>query len=185
MLEPFLALDPLTGLPNRRGMDELVARELSRRRKHDLPHLALGLIDVDHLKDINARYMLPAGDKVLADLAKVIARSLRTIDSLGRIGGDRFLVVAPDTNLQEALALGEHIRSGVEEHIFRYKANMIAVRVSIGLAVANQGVITDYDQMKPIAAACLAQAKWSGRNRCCASYCQDPSVRPQLTADDF
>lgn len=165
MLEKLALTDPLTALPNRRAMDRLAERELRRRDRYPGP-LALGLIDVDHFKEINNRYLLPGGDKVLVDLAKALNNSLRTVDHLGRIGGEEFLVIAPETNMEGAVVLGERIRSGVEKTVFTYKDEIIPVRVSIGFAVADENTVADYDQMKHIAAAALSEAKLTGRNRC-------------------
>ena len=94
-------------------MDRLAERELRRRDRYPRP-LAIGLIDVDHFKEINDRYLLPGGDKVLVDLGKALASSLRTVDLLGRIGGEEFLVIAPETNMEGAMVLGERIRTTVE-----------------------------------------------------------------------
>jgi diguanylate cyclase (GGDEF)-like protein len=165
MLEKLALTDPLTGLPNRRAMDRLAERELRRRDRYPSP-LAIGLIDVDHFKEVNARYLLPGGDKVLVDLAKVLLGSLRTVDLLGRIGGEEFLVIAPETNMDGAVVLGERIRSTVEKAIFSYKDAIIPVRVSIGFAVADVEEVADYEAMKHVAAAALSQAKTTGRNRC-------------------
>ncbi len=165
MLEKLALTDPLTGLPNRRAMDRLAERELRRRDRYPSP-LALALIDVDHFKDINARYLLSGGDKVLVDLGKVFAGSLRTVDFLGRIGGEEFLVIAPETTMEGAVILGERIRSTIEKYLFEYKDDKIQVTVSIGFAVVKEGVEADYEQMKHTAAAALAEAKNTGRNRC-------------------
>src|SRR5262245_17286720 len=135
MLEKLALTDPLTGVPNRRAMDRLAERELRRRDRYPSA-LAIGLIDVDHFKDINARYLLPGGDKVLVDLAKALTGSLRTVDLLGRIGGEEFLVIAPETSMEGAVVLGERIRSTVEATEFTYKEQLIPVRVSVGFAVA-------------------------------------------------
>jgi diguanylate cyclase (GGDEF)-like protein len=165
MLEKLALTDPLTGLPNRRAMDRLAERELRRRDRYP-SSLSLGLIDVDHFKRINEHYLLPGGDQVLVEMGKSLMSSLRTVDFLGRIGGEEFLVVAPETNLPGAATLGERIRSSVEARVFSYKESVIKVTVSIGIAVAEAGVSADYDQMKHIAAAALAEAKCGGRNRC-------------------
>jgi diguanylate cyclase len=164
MLEKLALTDPLTGLPNRRAMDRLAERELRRRDRYPSP-LAVGLVDVDRFKDINSRYLLPGGDKVLVDLAGCLKGSLRTVDLLGRIGGEEFLVIAPETNMEGAAALGERIRSTVEATTFHYKEHVIPVTVSLGFAVAEAGVPADYEQMKHMAAAALAEAKVKGRNR--------------------
>jgi diguanylate cyclase (GGDEF)-like protein len=165
MLEKLALTDPLTGLSNRRAMDRLAERELRRRDRYP-GAVALGLIDVDHFKKINEQYLLPGGDYVLVEMGKSLMASLRTVDSLGRIGGEEFLVVAPETNLAGATVLGERIRSSVEQQAFLYKDSTIKVTVSIGFAVAEDDTAADYDQMKLIAAKALAEAKFMGRNRC-------------------
>src|SRR5262249_30642403 len=152
-------------LPNRRAMDRLAERELRRRDRYPGP-LAIGLIDVDHFKQINCQYLLPGGDKVLVDLAKCLLSSLRTVDLLGRIGGEEILIIAPETNFDGTASLGERIRSTVESYPFFYKDETIKVTVSLGFAVVEGGVTADYEQMKHIAAAALAEAKVNGRNRC-------------------
>ncbi len=165
MLEKLALTDPLTGLPNRRAMDRLAERELRRRDRYPSP-LALGMIDVDHFKRINTVHLLPGGDKVLVDLARCLQGSLRTVDFLGRIGGEEFLLIAPETNLEGAAVLGERIRATVESTPFYFKEHTINVTVSLGFAVAPEGVTADYEQMKHIAAAALAEAKMTGRNCC-------------------
>jgi diguanylate cyclase (GGDEF)-like protein len=165
MLEKLALTDPLTGLPNRRAMDRLAERELRRRDRYPSA-LSLGVIDVDHFKRINEDYLLPGGDQVLVDMGKSLMTSLRTVDFLGRIGGEEFLLVAPETNLAGATTLGERIRSSVEAHVFTYKNAIIKVTVSVGIAVAEAGTPADYDQMKHFAAEALDEAKRTGRNRC-------------------
>ncbi len=175
MLEKLALTDPLTNLPNRRAMDRLAERELRRRDRVPGP-LSILLIDVDHFKSINERYLLPGGDKVLTDLAKALQGSTCAgVDSLGRIGGEEFMVIAPHTNMDGAVTLGERIRSGVETEEFVYKEELIPVRVSIGGAVVDASMETDYDALKHWASAALAEAKRTGRNRCiCYSLAQLP-----------
>ncbi len=165
MLEKLALTDPLTGLANRRSMDRLAERELRRRDRYPSP-LTLGIIDVDHFKNINTQHHLTGGDKVLVDLARSLMSSLRTVDSLGRIGGEEFLVIAPETNMEGAMVLGERIRTTVQNTPFYFKEHVIPVTVSLGFAVAEVNVAADYEQMKHIAAAALAEAKVKGRNRC-------------------
>jgi diguanylate cyclase (GGDEF)-like protein len=165
MLEKLALTDPLTGLPNRRAMDRLAESEIRRRARYP-SSLALGLADADHFKQINERYLLPGGDQVLIELGKTFTASLRTVDTVGRIGGEEFLVVAPETNLEGAASLGERIRVAVESSTFYYKGEPIQVTVSIGFAVAEAGVAAEYDQLKHFAATALSQCKSLGRNRC-------------------
>jgi diguanylate cyclase (GGDEF)-like protein len=165
MLERLALTDPLTGLSNRRAMDRLAERELRRRDRYPGP-IALGLIDVDHFKEINNQYLLPGGDRVLVELAKCLKGLMRDVDSLGRIGGEEFLLIAPETNLEGAAVLGERIRATVANTPFPFNEHRIRVTVSLGFAVADEGAPADYEQMKHLAAAALAEAKVTGRNRC-------------------
>jgi diguanylate cyclase (GGDEF)-like protein len=165
MLEKLALTDPLTGLPNRRAIDHLVKSELRRRARYASP-LAVGVVDVDNFKAVNSRYLLPGGDQVLIGLGKTFMSSLRTVDTIGRIGGEEFLVLAPETNLEGASTLGERIRGAVETSRYKYKDAVIQVTVSVGFAVAMSEVPAEYDQIKHVAAAALEEAKSNGRNRC-------------------
>jgi diguanylate cyclase (GGDEF)-like protein len=165
MLEKLALTDPLTTLSNRRAMDRLAERELRARDRYAAP-LAILLIDVDHFKSINERYLLPGGDRVLTDLARTLTGSVRNVDLLGRIGGEEFMVIAPKTDMEGAATLGERIRTAVERAVFVYKDEVIPVRISIGGAVVEANLETDYDALKHWASAALAEAKRTGRNRC-------------------
>ncbi len=164
MLEKLALTDPLTGIPNRRAMDRLVRSEQRRRARYPSP-LALGLIDADHFKQINERYLLPGGDHVLVSLGQILADSVRSVDTVGRIGGEEFMVVAPETSVEGATILAERIRSAVERTPILYKDHEIRLTVSLGFAVSEAGTQTTYDQLKHVAAAALGEAKATGRNR--------------------
>jgi diguanylate cyclase (GGDEF)-like protein len=165
MLERLALTDPLTNLNNRRAMDRLAELETRRRMRYPRS-LVLGLIDADHFREINQRYLLPGGDQVLIGLSRVLAASIRAVDQVGRIGGEEFMVLAPETNLEGAHALAERIRQAVEMTPFSYQEQTIRVTVSSGFIVAERGVAADYDQLKHAAAEALAEAKATGRNRC-------------------
>ena len=165
MLEKLALTDPLTGLPNRRAMDRLAERELRRRERMPSP-ITVGIIDVDHFKNINDRFLLPGGDKVLVDLAKVLQSSARNVDFVGRIGGEEFMIIAPETTVEGATALGERIRTTVEGTTFSFQDQAIPVRVSIGFAIADTDCQTDFDTMKHQASTALSEAKKAGRNCC-------------------
>jgi len=95
----------------------------------------------------------------------MLTSSLRSVDFVGRIGGEEFLVVAPETHFQGAGVLAERIRATVERTPIWFRSQPIAVTVSLGFAVAEPGMDDDYDQMKHVAAAALGEAKATGRNR--------------------
>jgi diguanylate cyclase (GGDEF)-like protein len=154
---------PLTGLPNRRAIEAATAQELARRARHPAP-LALGLIDIDHFKEINRRHLLSGGDRALVAVARTMSTSLRAQDRVGRVGGEEFLVVAPQTNEGGAAALAERIRAAVAEATVNFNGRQIAVTVSVGFAVTKAGVDTDYEALHLGAAGALAEAKDAGRN---------------------
>jgi diguanylate cyclase (GGDEF)-like protein len=164
MLERFALNDALTGLPNRRALDYLMERELRWRERYPAP-LTVGLLDIDHFKDVNTRHLHSGGDKVLAELAKCLTSGLRKIDVLGRQGGEEFLLIAPQTNQAGACVLAERIRAQVEAHVFTYRDQIIPIRVSIGLAILEADVTADYVQVKGAAETALKRAKEMGRNR--------------------
>jgi len=181
MLEKLALTDPLTGLPNRRAIEHLAKTELRRRARYPSP-LALGLIEVDNFKEVNSRYLLPGGDQVLIGLAKTFVSSLRTVDTIGRIGGEEFLLLAPETNLEGASTLGERIRSAVETSEYQYKDAKIHVTVSIGFAVALSEVPADFDAIKHAASAAMDEAKNQGRNRCVIRPMCEPHGQLQLVS---
>jgi diguanylate cyclase (GGDEF)-like protein len=163
-LERLALTDPLTGLFNRRAMDELARFELKRHARYPSP-VALGLVDVDHFKQINTDHLYTGGDAVLRGLARILTSSLREVDSVGRIGGEEFLVIARETGEEGAHILAERIRTRVEASPIAYEGKQIAITVSVGLAVAEVGVPAEYEEMFRAAASALQSAKDKGRNR--------------------
>jgi diguanylate cyclase (GGDEF)-like protein len=172
-LEMLALTDPLTGLLNRRAIDEAARAEVERHLRYRRP-LALGLIDADHFREINKRYLIPGGDEVLIALARTLSGSVRTVDTVGRIGGEEFLVLAPETDADGAVALAERIRSTVERGQVAYNGERIQVTVSVGFAVAEVGANVNYDHLKHVAAAALNEAKTRGRN-CAVIHLVRPS----------
>jgi len=164
ILEQMALTDQLTQVPNRRAIDLIARKELLRRARSPNP-LALGLIDADHFKDINTAFLLPGGDHVLAWLARALNDAIRASDSLGRVGGEEFMVVAPDTDSAGAEVLAERLRSRVAAAATDYNGQSIRVTVSIGFAAADMGHPVGYDQLREVAAAALKDAKDGGRNR--------------------
>ncbi len=171
-LEMLALTDDLTKLLNRRAIDDVARSELKRHARYPLSPVALGIVDADLFREINRLYLHPGGDEVLKGLARTLTASLRTVDSVGRIGGEEFLVLAPETTLEGARVLAERIRSTVEQSRVTYldplsrKEVQIQVTVSGGFAVVEAGVLAEFDQVKHLAAAALGEAKAAGRNRC-------------------
>jgi diguanylate cyclase len=163
-LERLATTDELTGLYNRRLIEAAAQDEVSRHARYATP-LALGLLDVDHFKDVNSEHTLTGGDQVLIGLARALAGSVRTTDRVGRIGGDEFMVLAPQSDLEGAGMLAERIRSTMEQTPIIYDGRQIAMTVSIGFAVMVTAGRTRYDELRHAAAEALVEAK-KGRNCC-------------------
>lgn len=163
MLERLALTDELTGIANRRLVEQVLHAEVRRRRRYPSP-LAVGYVDADHFKDINTRYFLSGGDLVLVALAKTLCASIRGVDTIGRTGGEEFLVVAPETDLDGAHGLGERIRSAVEQLEVNHQGQRIKITVSVGLAVAPADCYLTPEQLMHEAAVALDQAKCQGRN---------------------
>lgn len=155
--------DALTGLLCRRAVETAAITEVLRRGRYPAP-LTIVLIDVDEFKAINRAFLVPGGDRALVGLAGALTASARQTDRIGRLGGDEFLVVAPQTDTAGAAALAERLRAEVHAADVSYAGQAIHITVSIGLAVADAGVAAEYGQLLHAAAVALGEAKERGRN---------------------
>lgn len=154
-------LDPLTGVANRRGFFADAARVVRRDRRARRP-TALVLLDLDHFKTVNDTWGHQAGDRVLRSFCETITSVLREEDVLGRIGGEEFAIVLPDTNREAAAAVAERIRAAVAEIAVPSSDKAITVTASMGVAADNVASIED---LFAAADAALYRAKESGRDR--------------------
>jgi len=179
-LERLVLIDPLTGLFNRRAMDGLALAELKRHARYHNP-LALGIVDVDHFKTINTNYDLPGGDEALKGLARMLTSTLREVDSVGRVGGEEFLILARETDEGGAAGLAERIRSTVQDTPIDYNGQTIRITVSLGFAVAENNNPAEYPSMYATAASAMSAAKRQGRN-CFVVRCMQPEAQQAPTA---
>lgn len=175
-LERLALTDPLTGLLNRRAMEELARFELKRHARYP-GSLTIGLIDIDCFKEINTRYLLPGGDEALKGLSRILTSSLREVDSVGRLGGDEFLIIARETNEEGAKRLAERIRATVAATPIPYRDQTIRISVSVSFAVADADTPVEFDLMYRVAASAVKDAKDKGRN--CFSVCRVPETLSQ------
>jgi len=157
--------DPLTGTLNRLALDE-AATAMFRQATARPP--AVLMIDADHFKAINDRFGHDGGDRVLAALAQAITRALRHDDVLGRVGGEEFLVLLPDSGLDDAMALAERLRADVEAVRVMLDGAPLAVTVSIGVAARTDSDTTPAALVRRADRALYA-AKHAGRNRVAAA----------------
>lgn len=155
--------DPLTGLSNRRQYEMLFNRELERCRRHG-SNLVLGMIDLDHFKKINDQYGHEFGDQVLCTLSEVLLTPLRQSDILGRFGGEEFILILPDTTLEQGTAIAERMRQALQSATIIKDGKAVQMTATFALTA----ITADDTEIKQIinrADAALYAGKREGRNR--------------------
>lgn len=163
--------DELTGLYNRRHMLARGAEEVERARRHSTAFSVL-LLDIDHFKVINDENGHDGGDVVLRELAGELTRCARAVDVAGRWGGEEFVVLLPNTALDEAVVMAERLRRTIGEKEIRTASRALRVTVSIGVAAHGHEMV-EFDDLLKRADALLYEAKNRGRN-CVVSASQQP-----------
>ena len=156
--------DPLTGLANRRRFDELFSAEYDRARRYRRP-LAVLSIDIDLFKQVNDTSGHAVGDEVLRAVASALLGALRQTDQIARTGGEEFVVLAPESTVAGALALGERLRRRIEALAMATSAGEISKTVSIGAATWDGAGTIDPSRLLQLSDEALYQAKDKGRNR--------------------
>jgi diguanylate cyclase (GGDEF)-like protein len=164
--EQLAQTDMLTGLNNRRAFFEHGQTLANYCQRNRLP-LCVVMVDADHFKQINDSYGHAVGDAVLCNLAGLLRRSLRKSDVCGRMGGEEFAMLLPDTSLDEATALAERFCQSYAATPTNNDGVEVANTVSIG--VASDGY--DIDHLLHCADGALYQAKSAGRNRVVSQAC--------------
>ncbi|MDV6345683.1 diguanylate cyclase [Nitrosomonas sp. Is37] len=165
-LEQQARQDYLTGLFNRRFFMEQGHAELVRAQRYGHA-LSVLMLDVDHFKKINDKHGHQTGDAVLKRLADVMRKILRTVDIIGRVGGEEFAVLLPETDLQRATEVAERLREETAHAVVTSVTGMpLNFTVSIGVA-SLEGKDIDLNTLINQADRALYQAKESGRNRVC------------------
>lgn len=164
--------DDLTGLSNRRDMQNRLSVEFSRYQRSG-HHFSIVLIDLDLFKNINDQFGHDVGDEVLCEFSALTGTIIRQTDIASRWGGEEFLILLPDTSLLQALALAERLRSEVAQTAFTSKGVRMPVTISAGVcSIAKAGSLGDLLKQADVN---LYNAKEDGRNRIA------PRVRSQNT----
>ncbi len=158
LLHEMVKNDGLTKLYNHKYFYEKLEKRIENALQYQRD-LSIAIIDVDNFKEINDTWGHPMGDKVLVALGESIRKNCRVGDVAGRCGGDEFAVIFPETDLSEAAAVAERIRSDVESLVF--KNDKIHITVSIGVAQLD---CNQSEMLVPVADKRLYQAKLRGRN---------------------
>ncbi|WP_345980020.1 diguanylate cyclase [Sulfurimonas sp. HSL3-2] len=158
-LEVISVTDKLTGIFNRRKLDEILHLEIEKAKRYDKT-LSLIIIDIDHFKRVNDTYGHQTGDSVLRSASQILQNNIRKIDFLGRFGGEEFLIICPETGKEGAMSLAEDMRKRIEEYEFS-----TVKHVTISLGVATYGSDDDEESLIKRCDAALYQAKGDGRNQ--------------------
>jgi diguanylate cyclase (GGDEF)-like protein len=155
--------DGLTGVYNRRKLEQVLELEVSRaRRYHGL--LSVLMFDIDHFKKVNDRFGHVVGDDAIRHVAKVAQDTLRTTDVLGRYGGEEFLALLPEVGIEGALVAGERVRRAVAEHPLDSAGKELSVTISVGAATFTPALATGLVLVDQADQA-LYRSKSDGRNR--------------------
>lgn len=152
--------DSLTGLLNRRALEELGEKEVSRQQRHG-GALSLMLMDIDHFKAINDRYGHSVGDEALRGLARILKENMRDSDLVGRWGGEEFLCILPNTDVAEAQQTARRIRSALKSALIRTSDEPVRLTLTCGIAAVEDGGLAEAIQKADQA---MYQGKHDGRN---------------------
>ncbi|MCX6056095.1 MAG: diguanylate cyclase [Chloroflexi bacterium] len=166
-LEHLASHDPLTGVYSRRAILDQLSRELSRtRRENDTEgssQLCVSFFDIDHFKGINDRYGHQAGDEILQAVVRILPLQLRKYDSLGRIGGDEFLILTPGTTIEKGRPFFERLITAISSKPIATCVGEVSITLSMG--VIQVGVEEKEDLILDRADAAMYRAKQAGRNQ--------------------
>jgi len=154
--------DPLTGTLNRKGLEEILAREIARQQRRK-SRLCIALLDVDNFKLLNDTYGHATGDDALRHLAQVIRETLRPQDSCGRYGGEEFLILLPDTTVDESVVALTRLQRELTKRFFLHENKKLLITFSAGVTELVVG--EDADIATDRADKAMYRAKRAGKNR--------------------
>jgi diguanylate cyclase (GGDEF)-like protein len=155
--------DPLTGLANRRALEDVIEMSVSRYEHFGEPATIL-FVDIDHFKEVNDSFGHAVGDTVLQRVGTALRERLRRGDLLARYGGEEFVALLPDSTLESGALLAESLRARIESLDLHDLCGDIPIRVSIGVTTIGPGRL-DADSLLASADAAMYRAKREGRNR--------------------
>lgn len=156
-------LDPLTEIPNHRYLREVMNREVHRSFRYQRP-LALLILDIDHFKQINEQLGHLGGDAALRQFVSCVQPHLRVESLFARYAGDEFVVLLPETQVEEGLQVAERLRQKVEEYPFKFGETNFSLTLSIGVAGMEGDKTVSSEELIQLADTGLFQAKQRGRN---------------------
>jgi diguanylate cyclase (GGDEF)-like protein len=162
-VETLAISDSLTGLFNRRRFEFVLSNEFKRAIRYKSP-LSCLMIDIDHFKKVNDALGHQAGDALLREIAQIIQRCIRDVDTIARWGGEEFVVLGPNTSTENAKLAAARILNAVSQQVFAdFKG--IKITVSIGIAGLPNPALDTPEKLINAADIALYEAKKNGRNR--------------------
>lgn len=159
-------VDPMTGLANRRDILEKMEREFSRTERHQRT-FSLMLVDLDNFKQLNEKYGYNDGDDVLVEVARVLMGCVRSEDVCARWGGEEFLILLTETNIEGAVTLARKILESIS--MTEFKANRPGIRITASIGLCEYKPGQSIFECVSLADQALRQAKTGGKNRFVAS----------------
>ena len=171
--------DALTGIANRRYLDEFLPVEMERAKRYNRP-LTIAMLDIDRFKRVNDTLGHAMGDQVLCTIAKILTTELRSTDRAVRLGGEEFIIVFPETTNSDGIATCEKLRTLIALYPWSRLARNLSVTMSFGVA-SLEYIEQTVPQILASADRALYQAKKTGRNRVCSS---DPSQTPHTVGPE-
>jgi diguanylate cyclase (GGDEF)-like protein len=163
-LEALSVTDELTKLFNRRFLNKKLDDEFRRATRYS-HFLSCLMMDADHFKTVNDTYGHSFGDVVLKEIAAILFETAREVDICGRFGGEEFIALLPNTDIEKAFIVADRLRKKIEEHNFVHEGTTINRTVSIGISALPEELIKDEFQLVEWADIAMYAAKTQGRNR--------------------
>ena len=155
--------DTLTGLANRRKITELLKEEIKKLEEDNNNNFNIIMLDIDFFKKVNDNYGHPMGDEVIKKVSNHMQDKVGSEGVVGRFGGEEFLTILYNNNIQEAALLANQIRSDIESKKIEFEGKQISVTVSMGIACSSETVV--YQELLNKADERLYKAKENGRNQ--------------------
>ncbi|MEG6521280.1 GGDEF domain-containing protein [Desulfotomaculum sp. 1211_IL3151] len=179
-LEQMAYYDPLTSLPNRRFFDKLIKQEFSSMQRQGHESVII-ILDIDNFKNVNDTYGHPVGDNILRQLAILLANNVRESNTVSRFGGEEFVILMPETSLEEGYAFAERLRKLIMEERFIIGSIKLRITSSFGVSLLSDIKSESLEDYYYLADKALYLAKQCGKNRveiaCGSAEMADPGKK--------
>jgi diguanylate cyclase (GGDEF)-like protein len=182
-LERLTLLDPLTDVMNRRGLQQALSREIENLQRH-VGEVAVLLVDIDDFKSVNQRLGHAVGDVTLKEIARRLQTAVRTVDYVGRLGGDEFMLLLPEADAAEVVRIAERVRLMLATTIIQHSSGTITLTACVAVVMLTVET-PSIDELLSRMHELLSRSKRDGKNRVAydTSHFDDTERRRRLQAD--